>query len=146
MSVPFWDKARASKKAKLNTPTDDNSASEPEQIPKQFEPNADTIHDDPPPEHHETFAEPILDDPTGHATDPPSPTKAADKPPSPAKAANDQSDDVIVTGVGHTTPGNPITLSKHSAKEEFSAMDKGKWKVDLNAMPISTPKIFILGF
>ena len=73
------------------------------------------------------------DDPTGHATDPPSPTKAADKLPSPAKAADDQSDNVIVTDIGHTTPGNPITLSKHRAKEEFSAMDKGKWKTDLSS-------------
>ena len=81
------------------------------------------------------------EDPTGHATDPPSPARAANEPPSPAKATDeppnpvvaDQSDDVIVTGIGHTTPGNPIALSKHSAKEEFSAMDKGKWKTDLES-------------
>ena len=39
----------------------------------------------------------------------------------------------MITGVGHTTLGNPIALSKHSAKEEFSAMDKGKWKIDLSS-------------
>ena len=39
----------------------------------------------------------------------------------------------MITRVGHTTPGNPITLSKHSAKEELSAMDKGKWKTDLSS-------------
>ena len=130
MSFPFRAKARPSKKDKLNKPTDDNLADDnPEQTPEQFEPNADAIHDDPPPEHHETFAEPTEEDLTGHPTDPPSPAKAADKPPSPAKAADDQSADVI----GHTTPGNPIALSKHSAKEEFSAMDKGKWKTDLSS-------------
>ena len=114
MSFPFRAKARPNKKAKLNKPADDNPATEPEQIPEQFELSADTIHDYPPPEHHETFAELMEDDPTGHATDPPSPAKAADKPPSPAKAADDQSNDVIVTGVGHTTPGNPIALSSYA--------------------------------
>ena len=37
----------------------------------------------------------------------------------------------MITGFGHTTPGNHVALSKHSAKEEFSAMDKGKWNADL---------------
>mgnify|MGYP005813978909 CR=1 FL=1 len=32
-----------------------------------------------------------------------------------------------------TPPGNPIALSKHNAKEEFSAMDKGKWKANLSS-------------
>ena len=49
------------------------------------------------------------------------------------KAADDKEDDVMITGVGHTTPGNPVALSKHSAKEEFSAMDKGKWNTDLSS-------------
>ena len=42
-------------------------------------------------------------------------------------------DDVVITGFGHTPPGNPVALSKHSAKEEFSAVDKGKWKTDLSS-------------
>ena len=70
----------------------------------------------------------------------------ADKPPSPTKVADDKTDDVMVTGVNYTAPGNPTALSKHSAKEEFSAIDKGKWKVDLESMPISVPKISTLGF
>ena len=72
-------------------------------------------------------------DPITPVADPPSPAKAADKPPSPTKVADDHSDDVLVTGVDHTTPGNPVALSKHSAKEEFSTMDKGKWKIDLSS-------------
>ena len=32
-----------------------------------------------------------------------------------------------------TPPGNPVALSKHSAKEEFSAMDKGKSNADLSS-------------
>ena len=56
-----------------------------------------------------------------------------DKPPSPTKAADDKTDDVVVTGVNYTAPCNPTALSKHNAKEEFSAVDKGKWKVDLES-------------
>ena len=42
-------------------------------------------------------------------------------------------DDVMVTGVSYTAPGNPVALPKHSAKEEFSVVDKGKWKADLES-------------
>ena len=56
-----------------------------------------------------------------------------DKPPSPTKTADDKTDDVVVTGFGFAAPGNPIALSKHSAKEEISAVDKGKWKADLES-------------
>lgn len=62
-------------------------------------------------------------DPTGHA----------DNPPSSNKATNDKTDDVVITSPGYTSPGNPIALSKHSAKEEISAVDKDKWKVDLES-------------
>ena len=91
--------------------------------PEQFEPNVDAILVDPPPQDHETLAEHMEVDPTIHA----------DKPPSPIKAADDKTDNVVVTGFGYTTPGNPTALSKHSAKEEISAVDKGKWKVDLES-------------
>jgi hypothetical protein len=114
-------KARPSKKAKLNKPADDSAPTDPEKNPEQFEPNTEAILDDPPPQDHETFVEQMEIDPMGHA----------DKPPSPTKVADDKTDDVVVTGVSYTAPGNPIALSKHSAKEEFSAVDKGKWKADL---------------
>ena len=61
------------------------------------------------------------------------PTSNADKLPSPNKVADDKTDDVVVTGVSYTAPGKPTALSKHSAKEEISAVDKGKWKVDLES-------------
>ena len=38
----------------------------------------------------------------------------------------------MITGFGHTSPGNPVTLSKHSAKRETAAVEKGKWKTDLS--------------
>ena len=37
----------------------------------------------------------------------------------------------MITGTAYTGPGNPISLSKHIAKEEFSTVDNGKLKVDL---------------
>ena len=40
-------------------------------------------------------------------------------------------DDIVITGVGCFEPGNPVALAKHTVKEDFSAMNKGKWDVDL---------------
>ena len=75
---------------------------------------------DPPPQDYEFVVEQVEVDPTGHAdkttspvraTDKPSsPVRAADKQASPVKAADDKADDVMITGFGHTTPGNPIAL------------------------------------
>ena len=69
-------------------------------------------------------------------TDPARPIKPA----SPAKPAEEKTDDVVVTGFGFTAPGQPTILSKHNAKEEISAEDKGKWKVDLESYAQSVPK------
>ena len=49
------------------------------------------------------------------------------------KAANVTEDDIMITGVSHTAPGNPVAVSKHSAKDELSAMGKGKWNTDLSS-------------
>ena len=59
----------------------------------------------------------------------PSPTKDNVNPSSPAK----DDDDVIVTGTAYTAPGNPVVLSKHTTKDEFAAMGKGKGKIDLSS-------------
>ena len=89
-----------------------------------------------------TFAEQVEVDTTSHANQPTiparpddkpvSPVKATDKPPTPAKAADDKEDDIMITGIGHTTPGNPVALSKHTTKDELSAIGKGKWNADLS--------------
>ena len=50
--------------------------------------------------------------------------------PTPSKGGDD---DVVITGHGFTAPGNPVILSKHTAKEEFAAMGKGKGKADLSS-------------
>ena len=40
-------------------------------------------------------------------------------------------DEVVITGIGCIEPGNPVALSRHTAKEEFAAIGKGKWNADL---------------
>ena len=107
----------------MNKPAVDPIQSEPEKTPKPSNPNAENLPDDPLPQDHETEVEHMEVDPMIQA----------DKPPSPTKTADDKADDVVITGFGYTTPGNPIALSKHSAEEEISVVDKGKWKADLES-------------
>ena len=114
---------------------------EPEKTPEPEGPNADAMFDEPPPQDHD-FDEQVEVETADHAdkptspvrTDdgPSSPVKAADIPSTPVKATGDKEDDVIITGVGHTSPGNPVALSKHSTKGERSAMEKGKWSIGLS--------------
>ena len=103
MCFPFRAKARASKKAKLNTPTNHNPAYELEKTPEPLDPNADAILDDSVPQVQDTFVELVETDPMSPAAEPPSPAKTADKPPSPAKTAEDNTDDIMITNVGPTT-------------------------------------------
>nr|XP_040245583.1 vegetative cell wall protein gp1-like [Aegilops tauschii subsp. strangulata] len=114
--------AKPSKKAKLNKPVDDVNPSEPEQQQLELShPIAGDIIDDSPPQDHEASIDHMEVEPV------------ISKPPSPAKPAEEKTDDVVVTGFGYTAPGNPTVLSKHSAKEEISVEDKGKWNVDLES-------------
>ena len=92
-------------------------------------PEADpTTHVDPS-SPHATPPSPAANPPSP-AADPPSPARDIVNPPSPSKGGDD---DVIITGTAHTVPGNPVALSKHTAKEEFVAMGKGKEKTDLSS-------------
>ena len=114
--------AKPSKKAKLSKPVDDSNPSEPEK--QQSEPSnpiAEATLADSPPQDHEVSID--------HMDVAP----AISKPLSPVKPAEEKTDDVVVIGFGYTAPGYPTVLSKHSAKEEISAGDKGKWKVDLES-------------
>ena len=136
-------KPRPNKKARLNKPADDNVVIEPEKTLDLEGTNANVIHDDPPPQDYDFVVEQVEVDATGHADKPTSPVHTDDKPSSPAKAtdksstpvqaADDKEDDITITGFGHTTSGNPVALSKHSAKEEHAAMEKGKWSTDLSS-------------
>ena len=121
---------------------------QPEKTPDLEGTNADIIHDDPPPQDYDFIVEQVevytrghTEKPTSPArTDdkPASPVKTADKPSTPVKAAGDKEDDIMITGVGHITPGNPVALSKHTAKDDLSAIGKGKWNADLSSV---TPPI-----
>ena len=57
----------------------------------------------------------------------------ANTPLSPAKHTKGQGDDVIITGMGHSSPGHPVILAQHSAKEKQAAREKGKWSSDLSS-------------
>ena len=114
-------KPRPSKKARLNKPADEDVAVEPEKTPDPEETNIDAILNDPPPQDHDFVAEQAEVDTTSHADQPTSPVRTDDK-----------DDDIMITGTGHTAPGNPVALSKHTAKDELSAIGKGKWNADLS--------------
>ena len=62
-----------------------------------------------------------------------SPVRVTSTPPSPTKTTGGPVDDVIITGMGHNSPGHPVILAKHSAKEERAAMEKGKWSTNLSS-------------
>ena len=114
-----------------------------EKTPDLVVTNADALLDDPPPQDYDFIMEQVEVETTGHTdqptilarTDdkPASPTKTVDKPSIPMKAADVTEDDIMITIVSHTAPGNPVALSKHSAKDELSAMGKGKWNTDLSS-------------
>ena len=106
--------------AKVNKPTEDSIPTDPEQTPEQSNPNTEAILDDPPPEEHPITMEPMNIDPENA------------KRPSPAQPAQ-ETKGIKVTSMAFTALGNPTILSKHSAKEEFSVVDKGKWKLDLES-------------
>ena len=116
--------------------SDHEPATEPEKTPEAIDPEANAVIDNPEPQATDTLVEPVENNPTSQSADPlspivdpSSPAKASDKPPSPGKTTND---DVVVTGLGFSSPGHPVALSKHSAKEDISAMNKGKWKSELS--------------
>ena len=50
----------------------------------------------------------------------------ADKPITLTQIGESKDDDVVITGVGRFEPGNPVTLTKHTIKEDFSALNKEK--------------------
>ena len=105
---------------KLNKPADNSNPSELEKQQRESShPTVEANIDDPPPEEHDITMDQIDVEPV------------ISKPPSPIKTNEDKADDVTITRLGYIAPGNPTALSKHNAKEEIFAADKGKWKVDL---------------
>ena len=88
ISFPFRAKARPSKKARVNKPSDENVVIEPERTPEPEGTNADAMFDDPRPQDHDFVPEQVEVDATSHADKPASPVPTDDKPSSPAKAAD----------------------------------------------------------
>ena len=133
-------KARLSKKSKTSAPTGEV---EPEETPENPNKNLDNIMDDSVPPEPTNNADPPEADPATHeGTSSPhaipaspivDPLRSTANPPSPATTPNPaKDDDVIVTGTAYTAPGNPVILAKHTAKDEFTSMGKGKMEADLS--------------
>jgi hypothetical protein len=112
--------AKPSKKLKVTKTTKNPSEPEKQSAETSLHATEATV-DEPPLEEHNITIDHMDVDP------------ATTKPPSPIKPTEEKADDVIITGLGYTVPGNPTVLSKHSAKEEISVADKGKWSVNLES-------------
>ena len=114
--------AKPNKKLKMNKPAENPKAADLEKhtIPESSHQTSEATTDDPPPEEQPVTMDSMNVDPENA------------KPPSPAQPAQ-ETEDIIVTRMAYTAPGNPTVLSKQSAKEEFSAVDKGKWKLELES-------------
>ena len=116
-------------------------ATESEKTPEAIDPEANTVIDNPEPQAIDTLVEPVENNPTSQsadplspAVDPPSPAKATDKPPSPAKTTDD---DVVVTGLGFSSP---------APKKTFLLWTMRNGNPSYPTIPTSALKTFILVF
>jgi len=132
----------------VNNPSEDQvvleqeQTVEPEHTGELEGANPEAMFDEPPPQDLNIDNQPEADTavPNSEPVDPiraddrsSSPVRATDNSPAPVKTTGGQGDDVIITGMGHNSPGHPVILAKHSAKEEHAAMEKGKWSTDLSS-------------
>ena len=138
--IPFRAKPRPSKKARLDKAAEENLVPEPDRIPDPETAIREDVPNNPPPQDHDFIAEEAHIDTTGLADQPTSPvridkpmspSKHTDKPATPVRTGEAKDDDVVITGIGRTEPSNHVALSKHTAKDEFAAIGKGKWNADL---------------
>ena len=137
--TPFRAKPKPSKKARLDKAAEEDAAPEHDRAPDLEEFAPEDISNDPPLQDDAiTDKRPIdtlvpVDQPSSSVRidGSRSPSKPADKPTAPTQTGESKDDDVVITGVGRFEPGNPVALAKHTVKEDFSAMNKGKWDVDL---------------
>src|SRR3954468_3200470 len=129
-------KPRPSKKARQENTAEENAPSEPDAALNVDATILEDLVDDPPIRDEVVAPEEDFVNPSG-PTDQfvvTTHTKDDENNPSGSAQANDPKDDeVVITGEGRTEPGNPVALAKHTAKEEMSALNKGKWDVDLAA-------------
>ena len=127
----------------MNNPSEDQvvfeqeQTDEPDQTREPEDPRPDGTFDDPPPQdrnvNEQTEADTDVPDTEPEAPIQASTVRVTGTPASPTKATGGPGDDVIITGMGHNSPGHPVILAKHRAKEEHAAMEKGKWSTDLSS-------------
>src|SRR3954470_996916 len=140
MLLPFRDKPRPSKKARQENTVEENAPSEPDAALNVDATIIEDLVGDPPIRDEVVAPEEDIVNPSGptdqfvvttHTDEHINIEKSLEKPTGSVQANDPKDDEVIITGVGRTEPGNPVALAKHTAKEEMSALNKGKWDVDL---------------
>ena len=88
---------------------------EPDQTREPEGPHPEATFDEPPLQDQNIGEQPEVD-PAVPDTEPAAPNQASpvrgtDTPSSPAKTTEGQGDDVIITGMGHSSPGHPVILA-----------------------------------
>ncbi|XP_044431939.1 uncharacterized protein [Triticum aestivum] len=129
-------KPKPSKKARLDRAAEEDVAPEHDQAPDhevftcEDIPNDHPLQDDVIPEKGPIHIPASADPPASSVQIEKSHTPA-DKPAAPTQTGESKDDDVVITGVGRSEPGNPATLTRHTIKEDSSPLNKGKWDVEL---------------
>ena len=132
----FRAKPKPSKKARLDKAAEEDVAPEHDQAPDREMFTSEDIPNDPPLQDDVIPEEGLVNTPA--SADPPASSiqiekshTPADQTAAPTQTGESKDDDVVITGVGRSEPGNPVTLTKHTIKEDFSALNKEKWDVEL---------------
>ena len=132
----FRAKPKPSEKARLDKAAEEDVAPEHDQAPDREMFTSEDIPNDPPLQDDVIPEEGLVNTPA--SADPPTSSiqiekshTPADQTAAPTQTGESKDDDVVITGVGRSEPGNPVTLTKHTIKEDFSALNKGKWDVEL---------------
>ena len=132
----FRAKPKPSKKARLDRAAEEDVAPEHDQAPDHEVFTCEDIPNDPPLQDDVIPEEGLIHTPA--STDPPASSvqieksrTLADKPAAPTQTGESKDDDVVITSVGRSEPGNPATLTRHTIKEDSSPLNKGKWDVEL---------------
>lgn len=132
----FRAKPKPSKKSHLDKAAEEDVAPEQDKAPDLETFAHEDIPNDPPLQNDAIPEERPIN--TSVSADPPASSVRIEKSRSPAdkltaqtQTGESKDDDVVITGVGRFEPGNPVALTKHIVKEDFSAKNKGKWDVEL---------------
>ena len=144
-------KLKPSKKARLDKAAEENVAPEHDQAPdlevfiSEDIPNDPPLQDDIIPEEGLTNAPASADPPASSVQIEKSHTPA-NKTAAPTQTGESKDDDVVITGVGRSEPGNPATLTRQTMKEDTSPLNKGKWDVELETYGALNAQIYPSSF